>query len=91
MDSDLLGRTIRHIGEFLERDVSHLTLQSRLDSAVPGLDSLKVFEMMLYLEDCFGVDFDEQHLAQVRTLQDLLTLIEGELAAGQARPVGAVH
>jgi len=84
---ELFQRMIRHIGEYFERDLSHLTLESRFDSAVPGLDSLKLFEMMLYLEDCFGVHFEEAALMEVQTLRDLLRVLE---AQGAAKPVSPV-
>jgi acyl carrier protein len=73
--SALLEKTLQHIGEFLERDVSHLTPDTRLDAAAPGMDSLKIFELMLYLEECFEVSFDESSMADVGTIQGLVDYI----------------
>jgi len=73
---ELFQEAVRHIGEYLEQDVSHLKSDSRLESAVPGLDSLKVFELMLYLEECFGVTFDQSTLGDVKTMDDVLDRIE---------------
>lgn len=70
-DNDLFARLIQHIGEFLEADVSHLKPESRLATAVAGLDSMKVFELMLYLEDAFGITVDEQAIEHLDTLHDL--------------------
>jgi acyl carrier protein len=75
----LTERVIQHIGEFLEADVSYLASNSRLSTALPGLDSLKVFEMVLYLEDCFGVKFDESVIQSIDTLGDLTGYINGQL------------
>lgn len=54
MQPELFGKTVQHIGEYLEQDVSHLTPASRLDASVrPAWTLLKLFEMPLYLEDRF--------------------------------------
>ena len=82
---DLLVRTRRHLGEYFERDLSHLNLDSRFETAVPGLDSLKMFEMMLYLEDCFEVHFEESALGGLQTLGDLLRVIDAHLS-GKVTP-----
>jgi acyl carrier protein len=79
--SALLDKTLQHIGEFLEQDVSHLTLDTRLDSAAPGMDSLKIFELMLYLEESFGVDFDESSMADVATIGELIERIDAAVVA----------
>jgi acyl carrier protein len=71
----LLEKTLGHIGEYLERDVSHLTPETRLDAAAPGMDSLKIFELMLYLEECFEVSFDESSMADVGTIGELVDYI----------------
>jgi acyl carrier protein len=77
--TELREKTVRHIGEYLEQDVSHLRPESQLATMVPGLDSLKSFEMMLYLEDCFQVQFDESLIPQLETLQDLVEYIATKL------------
>lgn len=83
--SPLFERVVRHIGEYLERDVSHLTPESRPATALAGLDSLKVFEMLLYLEDCFGVQFDDSVMEHLETLGQLVEYIERQPpAAAQA-------
>ena len=69
----------QYIGEYLETDVSYLTPDSRLASAVAGLDSLKLFEMMLYLEDRLGVEFDDSVMENIETMSSLLTYINGRM------------
>jgi hypothetical protein len=44
MQTELFRKTLQHIGEYLEQDVSYLTCASRLDTSVAGLDSIKLFE-----------------------------------------------
>jgi acyl carrier protein len=74
--SPLFSRVVRHIGEYLEEDVSHLRPESRVSTAIPGLDSIKLFEMTLYLEDQLGVEFDESIMEHVDTMQDLIAYIQ---------------
>lgn len=76
----IFQKTVQHMGEYLERDVSHVTMETRIDAVMPGLDSLKIFEMMLYLEDCFDVDFDQTKLGDVEIMRDLIEHIETRLA-----------
>jgi acyl carrier protein len=77
----LFQRVVQHIGEYLETNVSHLTLDSRPATALPGLDSLKVFEMFLYLEDRFGLEFDDTVMEHFETLGDLVAYIEKHMSA----------
>ena len=73
---DLFKQVVKHIGEYLEADVTHLEMKSRVASAIPELDSFKLFEMVLYLEDCFEVAFDESVMANIDTMQDLVEYIQ---------------
>jgi acyl carrier protein len=77
----LFQQIVQHIGEYLETDVSHLTMDSRPGTALPGLDSLKLFEMILYLEDCFGVEFDESVMENMATLGDLTDYVQRQMPA----------
>ena len=72
----LFQQVVKHIGEYLETDVTHLKMESRVASAIPELDSLKLFEMILYLEDCFEIEFDESIIANIDTVQELVTYIQ---------------
>lgn len=77
MDSSaLFNRVVRHIGEYVEADVSHLRPDSRVATAIPGLDSVKLFEMTLYLEDCLGVEFEESVMERIDTMQDFIDYIQ---------------
>lgn len=75
-DTQLFDTVVRHIGVFLESDVSHLKPESRLASEVDGLSSLKLYELMLYLEDCVGFDFDEKVVDKIDTLEELVAYIK---------------
>lgn len=75
-----LQEVVRTIGEYLETDVSHLEADSPLATAVAGLDSLKLFELMLYLEDRLGVELDDSAMEHIGTLSSLLTYINDRMA-----------
>ena len=74
--ADLFQQTVQYIGEYLETDVSHLQPESRVAFAVPGLDSFKLFEMILFLEDRFDIEFDENVMEKIDTMEDFVTHIE---------------
>lgn len=78
---DICARLLKHIGDYLEADVSHLTPSSHLVTALPGIDSLRLQELLLYIEESFGVKFNETVLDHASTLQDLADHIQALLAA----------
>lgn len=87
-DDAHLAQVLQRIGEYLETDVSHLTGDSRLATAVPGLDSMKLFEMVLYLEECFGVEFEDDVMGNLETLDDLAAYITSRHPQGSPAPAG---
>jgi acyl carrier protein len=74
-DQKLFDDVIQHIGIFLETDASKLRPDSHLAQELDGLSSLKLFELMLYLEDSIGFDFDEKVVDRIDTMQQLLDYI----------------
>lgn len=82
MDStQVFDRVVQHVGEYLESDVSHLKMDSQIETALPGLDSLKRYEMLLYLEECFSIEFDEESAQKLVSMGDLVTYIQSRLPA----------
>lgn len=75
LDTDLYAAVIREIGVFLETDTSSLTPASHLASELSNLSSLKLYEMMLYLEDAIGFEFDEKVVDRIETVQELVEYI----------------
>jgi acyl carrier protein len=78
----LFEKVVSHIGEFVETDVSHLTMSSRLATSIEGMSSLKMFELLLYMEDCFGISFDESVIDKLDTMSDLVMYIQDRQSAG---------
>lgn len=81
-DQQLFDKIVGHIGEFIETDTSHLTMESRLATSIQGLDSLKMFEMILYLEECFGISFDEDVMDRIDTMGDLVSYVRERTETG---------
>jgi acyl carrier protein len=77
---EIFNNVKQHLGEYLERDVSGLALETPLTMIVPGIDSLQLFEAMLYLEDCFQIKIGDNVLDQLKTVGDLVQLLENALA-----------
>jgi acyl carrier protein len=64
---------IMHSG--FEIPVEKLSPEANLFSDL-GLDSLDAIDMLVHLEERLGVKVDGEKLMQVRTLQDVYTMIE---------------
>jgi acyl carrier protein len=46
-----------------------------------GLDSLRIMELVLALEDHFDIELRDEAIARLQTVADLVKLIEGQLIA----------
>jgi acyl carrier protein len=46
-----------------------------------GLDSLRIMELVLVLEDHFDIELRDEAIARLQTVSDLVKLIEGQLIA----------
>jgi acyl carrier protein len=55
-------------------DVSKIQEDTTLTSL--GLDSLDLVELMLEIEEALGIEFDEERIAEVKTVKDVLVAIE---------------
>lgn len=73
---ELIEELKKHIGDFLEQDVSALKTESVIASSLPGLDSLKMLEMLVYLEEMMGVEFDTEVIEKFKTLGDLVDYVK---------------
>ncbi|GAB2809860.1 acyl carrier protein [Streptomyces daliensis] len=85
-DQELFERLVKHIGEFVESDVSHLTPHSHLATSIEGMSSLKMVELLLYLEDCFELEFEESAVGRMETMQDLVDYVR-DLQDTEQQPV----
>jgi len=51
-----------------------------------GIDSLGFLEFLFELEDKFGISIPQESVADVKTLAELATAIDGVIAAKAAAP-----
>ena len=58
-------------------DVSNITEDTLLTSL--GLDSLDLVEIMLEIEEACNIEFDDEKIAAVKTVKDVLVAIEEKL------------
>lgn len=45
-----------------------------------GLDSLDIVDMLMYVEEEFGVSIDDGDVAEMKTVADVVKFIEGQTA-----------
>lgn len=57
-------------------DISGLTLDSSLTDL--GLDSLDLVEIMLEIEEVLGIEFDNEEIAHLHSLKEVVDLIEAK-------------
>lgn len=68
--SDILAKRV---------DVSSLKEEDSLKNI--GLDSLDLVEVMLEIEDTFGIEFDSEEIVELSTLKSVLDLIDKKIKA----------
>lgn len=80
MERASIDRVVRRIvSQHALEDVSELAPEASL-SALAGLDSLSVLEVLAGLEQHYGFRLTDTELATPRTLEQLVDLVERELA-----------
>lgn len=57
----------------LSIDQGRITDQSTLQDL--GADSLDIIELIMKIEDTFDIHIDDEHIEQLRTIQDLILYI----------------
>ena len=63
------------VAEGLGVDAAQVQPDSRFKEDL-GADSLDLFELVMSLEDEFGVEIDSEELEKMSTVQDVMTYIE---------------
>lgn len=69
--------------EFLRKELSHheynqVYLESRLEKDL-GVDSLEFLELVMAVENYYDIDFEDDELEEVVTVNDFCLLAEGKL------------
>lgn len=71
----ILERLKEIVAEQLEIDAETITEQTRLNEDL-NADSLDVVEMLMALEDEFGVDIPDEEIEKMKTIGDVVAFIE---------------
>jgi acyl carrier protein len=71
-----LDDLIRRIGVYLERDDISIDPDAPMREQLPGIDSLRLKELLLYLEDEYTIEFTPAVMEKMETLRDLALAIE---------------
>ncbi len=69
------NKVIEIVGEFLGLDVTEIKADSLLKEDL-GADSLDFVELVMELEEAFDFEADEDKLAEMKTISDIVTYIE---------------
>jgi len=69
--------------EFVRKELNHheynkVMPESRLEKDL-GVDSLELLELVMTVEKYYSVDFEDDELEALVTVQDFCTLIEGKI------------
>ena len=72
--------TITEIENLIKEKLNITEINKAATLADYGLDSLDVVEFILDLEDRFGITFAAEETKDLKTVGDLLTLIEKKIA-----------
>ena len=76
--SEVRNKVIEIIADRLSRDKATITEASNVIADL-GADSLDIAEIMMDLEDAFGVKLEEDQ--DLKTIGDIVKYIEGKVAA----------
>lgn len=77
--SDIQNKIIDIIAERLDKDKASITAESNVIADL-GADSLDIAEIMMDLEDAFGVKLEEDNAEGPQTVGDIVNFIEKKVA-----------
>lgn len=70
---------IQDIENLVKEKLNVETIDKEATLATYGLDSLDVVEFILELEDKFGISFEADETKDIKTIGDLLSLVEKKI------------
>lgn len=70
------------LNELVEEKIEVENLTPETDLAALGLDSLDRADIMMRIEDEFGIELSEDEMVQIATLEDLEKTIESKVSNG---------
>lgn len=81
--SDINAKVIEIIAERLSKEADSINANSNVVTDL-GADSLDIAEIMMDLEDAFGIKLEDEQAEGPKTVGDIITFIESKVAEGDA-------
>ena len=76
--SDIQNKVIEIIAERLGKEADGITPESNVVADL-GADSLDIAEIMMDLEDAFGIKLEDENAEGPKTVGDIINYIQGKL------------
>ena len=78
--AELLDRVTRTLAELFELDAGSITMKSRLVEDL-DLDSIDAIDLAVKLQELTGRRLEEDDMRRIRTVADIVDVLEGMLAS----------
>ena len=77
---EVLQKVREHLATELELDPARIDDRTRFDDDLEA-DSLDLYELVMELEDTYGIKVSEEEAARIETVGDAVDFVHGQLAA----------
>jgi acyl carrier protein len=81
MSTDRVGEVVAIVAGIAELDVDRVSGEARLEDL--GLDSLDGLRIVAAVEKKYGIVIDEAEISSIRTLPDIIRLVQRHVGRGQ--------
>lgn len=75
-----MDETLERVSKIVEQKIKGKTVTPESNLSELGLDSLDKAEILIKIEDEFGIEFSEEEMGKVKTVNDLLSIIKTKTA-----------
>ncbi|MCQ2179617.1 MAG: acyl carrier protein [Bacteroidales bacterium] len=81
MNNETMFSEVRHIlAKQLRKDVEMVTMESRIKEEL-GADSLDILQLLMKIEDDYGIVIPDEKLAGFKTVSDIVEFLDAQKAA----------
>jgi acyl carrier protein len=77
-DQEIVNEITAILKRVVPKELNDVQLDSRLVEDV-GIDSLGTYEMILYAEDRFGIQINDDQLLEVKTVRDVVEFVKTQV------------
>ena len=78
--ADVLAKVREHLSAELEIPLEQITEETRMREDLDA-DSLDLYELVMELEDTYGISVSEEEAADIETVGDAVNFVAGRLGA----------